>query len=167
MVEVSLSATQTHFDRSNKSLLWLQVYLRRRRFILGSVLVILYTTSVCIGRWPSDSPCDCGRPVDLNYTEKLTSTNLQSSSYRFKFSVIFKMTIYDGILFSLKPGVEIEVATIPAGRVWIAFQRHVLSVPGCEKLYWDRITKTDDVRLVLGEIPIRRFKSWNYNLIIL
>lgn len=69
------------------------------------------------------------------------------------------MTIYDGILFSLKPGVEIEVATIPAGRVWIAFQRHVLSVPGCEKLYWDRITKTDDVRLVLGEIPIRRFKS--------
>ena len=61
------------------------------------------------------------------------------------------MTIYDQVLFNLNPNVQVEDAELPAGRVWIAFQRYVLSEPGCEKLYWIHDAETNTIGLVLGK----------------
>ena len=86
-----------------------------------------------------------------NPTQQKSCKSILPQLTIFKTSIFLTMTIYDQVLFNLNPNVQVEDAELPAGRVWIAFQRYVLSEPGCEKLYWIHDAETNTIGLVLGK----------------
>lgn len=62
--------------------------------------------------------------------------------------------------FRMKPSMNIEDNSAPAGRLWNAVLDYLRTLPGCQEFYWSRTTESSDLVEIELLLPFESMAWW-------